>query len=105
MPAPEYRSAQLSARFQAAIGEALLRAVDWPAGMLVTVASVRVSADSTSAEVSVSVLPASRRGEALELLRRSASEVAESVEERLELRRVPLLKFTAAREGEPEAGS
>lgn len=101
MPAPEYRVAQLSARFQAAIGEALLREVEWPAGLLVTVAEVRVSPDSTNATVKVSVLPPNRRGEALEALRRSVVPVAESVEEQLELRRVPYLKFAVAEDTEP----
>lgn len=71
----------------------LVREVELPSGLLVTVMSVDVSSDLCYAKVLVSVLPRAREQEALDMLQKQIYRLQGILNRRLVLRVVPRINF------------
>lgn len=84
---------KVNATLQEYIGEIIQKEVDYSRDCLITITHVETSPDLQHAKVFVSVLPDSRRGSALELLRRSAGRVKGVLAKRLKMKFTPNLHF------------
>jgi len=62
-------------------------------GGLITLVKVRCSANLKDARVNISVLPENKSGTALELLRKSRSQLTKSLAVKIKMRAVPKLHF------------
>jgi ribosome-binding factor A len=75
------------------ISQALLREIDFPAEVLVTVTRVETSDDLSQSRVSVSVFPEEKTEKILELLDKAVYSVQQRINKRLKMRPIPKIFF------------
>lgn len=78
---------------QQKLNEVITREVEFPAGILVTITKVEVSADLKYATVWIAPTPAAKAGIAYGKLRNKARELQKLVGEEMDLRVTPKLRF------------
>lgn len=88
------RLPQVNVLLARAIAEILLRDIDFPKGIFITILDVRTSGDLKHATVTVSIFPSEKRGTALALLQKTTPHIVGLLHERVVLRRIPDLAWT-----------
>ena len=71
----------------------MLREVDFPEGVLVTLTRVETSSNLIQAKVYISVMPQEMAREILEILRKSVYDFQQKLNERLRMRPIPKIIF------------
>ena len=77
-----------------AMAQVLAKEVEFPKGVLVTVQSAKVTANTAHAKIVLSVLPQTMEKEVLHTLQEYAGEIKTGLTEQLRLRRIPTLHYT-----------
>jgi len=80
------------------LGKIIIRDIEFPAGSLVTITRAVTSPDLHYADIFVSIMPASREEEALELLATEVGKIQHALNRKLRMRPVPRIKFRVDRE-------
>ncbi len=75
------------------LSQILLREVDFPKGVLVTITRVESSVDLKQAKVYISVMPDSRVARISEILGKIIYGIQQSLNKRLRMRPIPKIKF------------
>ncbi len=75
------------------LGALIVREVELPAGVLVTITKVTVSADLRHARVMVSILPDDKMHKALKILRKETFNLQKLLGQEIVLRAIPKLNF------------
>ena len=76
------------------LSQILLREVDFPEGVLVTLTRVESAQDLNQANVYISVLPENKIKQVLEILNRSVYFLQQKLNKRLRMRPTPKIQFT-----------
>lgn len=74
-----------------------LTEMDFPPEIIVTVMGVDTSPDLSYADVLISILPASRTGTVLEMIRKKTYKMQKIIDRRLEMRPVPKIRFSVVK--------
>jgi len=89
------------------LAKILIREIEFPIGVLVTVSRVRAAEDLFNAEIALSVLPTEQGEAALKLLGEHIFDIQQLLNKRLRMRPVPKIRFvqdtTEAEAAEVEA--
>ena len=85
-------------------GDIINREVEFPEGVMVTIAGVRSHPDLKSMEVMVSVFPEKYRGTALGILRIRAGLIQREVNKMLKMKYTPKIVFSADIGGQKASG-
>lgn len=91
--APHRRVEQLNSLVHREVAAIISREIEFPSGMFVTVSRVQVADDAESAEVWLSVLPATHQDEALKMVDHRIADVQSILNKRLVMKFVPKLTF------------
>lgn len=89
---PSHRVAQVNALLQEKVGEFLTKNLELSEA-LVTVTSVKTTPDLKHADILVSVLPANKRGTALDRLKRVVADLNRELFRELTMHPVPKVRF------------
>ncbi|HBV33369.1 TPA: ribosome-binding factor A [Patescibacteria group bacterium] len=84
---------QIESLLQHELGTLVVKMLESPTGTLVSVSSIKVTADLETAEVKLSILPFTRRQEVFKAIRGQLKEITHQLNQRLHLYRVPKLDF------------
>lgn len=76
-----------------AFAETIAKEVEFPLGVFVTVIGAKITANSNHAKFILSVIPESRRSDALDALQEYQHEIKDGLAKRLRLRRIPHLHY------------
>ena len=87
------RIAKLNSLVQQEVAAILLREVEFPSGMFVTVTRAEVAADAESAKVWISVLPATDEEAALKIVNGRIADIQSILNKKLVMKFVPKLTF------------
>ena len=79
---------------QEELGEILLRELDLPEGVLVTVTRVEAAGNLQEAKVYISVMPEAKLEDVFTSLRRNIYGIQQTLNKRLKMRPVPRIKWT-----------
>lgn len=85
------------------LGQILLREMDFPEGVLVTVTRVETSPNLNQSRIYISVMPEDKAARVLETLEKSVYYLQQKLNKRLKMRPIPRIKFIEERKTE-EAG-
>lgn len=85
------------------LSQILLKEVDFPKGVLVTLTRVESSVDLIQAKVYISVMPEKEAARVLEILNKLIYELQRKLNQRLKMRPVPRIKFVEEKETERAA--
>ncbi len=85
------------------ISKILLREVDFPADVLITVTRVESSTDLKQAKVYISCLPEEKTSKIFQILNQQIYELQQKLNQRLQMRPTPRIKFIEEKETK-EAG-
>ena len=85
------------------ISQILLREVEFPSGVLITVTRVESSVDLNQAKVYISCLPEEKTSKVFQILNRQVYELQQKLNQRLQMRPIPRIKFIEEKETK-EAG-
>ena len=88
------RIPKINQLIQAELGEILLRELDLPDGVLVTVTRVDAAGNLQEAKVYISVMPEARSEEVLLELKRDIFSIQQALNKRLRMRPVPRIRWT-----------
>lgn len=88
-----YRPQQISELIRAELSPIILKEVEFPESVFVTITRVDVTPDLKHANIYVTILPDNRRGSAMELLKKSASHLRHSLDQTIQTRVSPMLSF------------
>lgn len=88
------RLPQVNALLERAIAEIILRDIELPKGIFVTILAVTTSGDLKHARLVVSIFPPEKRGTAFALLRKRTPHIVSLLHERVRLRHIPDLSWT-----------
>ena len=102
-PAPKRRVEQLNTLVQQEVAKIILREIEFPADIFVTIAKVQVADDAESAKVWISVLPAAKQELALEKITNRIADIQRLLNRRLVMKFVPKLTFFIDESGERAA--
>lgn len=75
------------------LSQIILREVDFPLGLLVTVTGVETSSDLNQAKVYISVMPKNKVQNVLEILEKLIYYLQQKLNRRLRMRPIPRIKF------------
>lgn len=75
------------------LSKILLREIEFPKDVLVTITRVETSVDLSQAKVWISVIPETKRETVLYTLNRKIYEIQQKINQKLKMRPVPRLKF------------
>ena len=89
------RILQVNQLIQKEISQILLREVDFPEDVLVTVTRVETSVDLKQAKVYISTLPENKILNVLKILNRSIYFIQQKLNKRLSIRPIPRIQFVA----------
>ena len=78
------------------VARLFLTEIDFPEGVFVTVGSIDTSPDLKYANVLVAIIPDSKTGTALGIIRKKVYKIQKSLDRRLQMRPVPKLIFSPA---------
>jgi ribosome-binding factor A len=76
------------------IGEIILRQIDFPPGIFMTITRVETSSNLIQAKVYISVIPEEKEGKIIKILNRQIFEIQKIINDRLKIRPVPKIIFT-----------
>ena len=85
------------------ISQILLREVEFPSGVLITVTRVESSVDLNQAKVYISCLPEEKTSKVSQILNQQIYELQQKLNQRLQMRPIPRIKFIEEKETK-EAG-
>lgn len=77
-----------------ALAEVLMKRVEFPRGVLVTVIGAKVTRDTRHVKGVISVFPVDREEDALQALAEARREIKEGLAEKMRLRRIPELHWS-----------
>ncbi len=89
------RQKRVDALIHEYVGDIIHREIEFPEGVMVTVAGVQSHPDLKSVEVGVSVFPEKFRGTALKILRKKAGLIQREVNTMLKMKYTPKIEFSA----------
>ena len=98
-----YKKEKLNNIIQKELGQAILKELDLPSDIVVTVTRVEVSLNGFSARVYVSVLPVEKKEEILKLLDRRIFFLQQELNKKLRIRPVPRIEFAKEKRTEEAA--
>ncbi len=87
------RLAKINKHLQRTVGEILLTEAEVPDGVLVTVSRVETTNNLQRSDIWLSILPASRAKETLQLLKPQMYDIQGSLNRALEFRPLPRIQF------------
>lgn len=76
------------------VGQIILREIEFPGDVLVTVTRVETSPDLEQARVFVSAMPEDKSLQILQILKRQIYEIQQFINKRLRMRPIPKIEFT-----------
>jgi ribosome-binding factor A len=80
------------------LGQIILREVDFPLDILVTVTRVDTSSNLADSKVYISTIPDDRSEKALEILDKIIYELQQKINKRLKMRPIPKIRFVEEKE-------
>jgi len=75
------------------LSQILLKEVDFPKDILVTLTGVETSVDLSGVKVYVSIMPEGKIKEIIKILNRNLKQIQQKIGERLKLRIIPKIRF------------
>ena len=78
---------------QKELSKILLREVEFPSGVLVTITRVEASSNLNEAKIYISCLPEDKTPEVFQLLKRQVYHIQQILNKRLEMKVVPKIRF------------
>lgn len=87
------RALQLAEIIHHELDNYILREVEWPMGSLGTITDIKVTDDLKIAFVSVSILPITKTGQVINMLRKRAKPARHFIAPKINIRQVPELRF------------
>ena len=75
--------------FREALAEVLMRRVEFPRGVFVTLLEGKVTRNTMNARAVISVMPETAEADVIEILKQSNRDIMDGLAERLRLRRLP----------------
>jgi ribosome-binding factor A len=75
------------------VSKLFLTEIDFPEGIFVTVGSIDTTPDLKYADVLVAIIPDSKTGTALSIIRKKIYKIQKALDHRLQMRPVPKLRF------------
>lgn len=90
---PSTRMRQINHALRNYMAAAIMRQVEWPAGVVVSVTKIHTTADLHHATVYLSVLPDNLSGSTLELIRRHSHDIIAEVVDHITFHTVPKFRF------------
>ncbi|MDD3032816.1 MAG: 30S ribosome-binding factor RbfA [Candidatus Pacebacteria bacterium] len=95
-----YRKEKLDIMIQKELSQALLKELDLPSDIVVTVTRVEVSSNGFSAKVYISVLPSEKNEQILKTLTRKVYFIQQALNKKLKIRPVPRIEFVKEKKTE-----
>ena len=92
------RIEQVNELIQRELGKIILREIDFPQGIMVTLTRVETSVDLGQSKVYVSCLPGGKTKSVLRILNQNIYDIQQGLNKRLKMRIIPKIFFTAERE-------
>ena len=89
----EHRSERLASVMLSELGNLIMREIDIPPGVLLTISAIDISSDSRNAKVWVSVFPEERTADLVKALNESAGNLHYKLIRIMNIRTVPTLQF------------
>ena len=80
------------------LGRIILKEVDFPVNVLVTVTRVDTSPNLADSKVYISTMPEGRNGEVLKILNKIIYALQQKINKRLKMRPIPKIRFAEERE-------
>lgn len=91
---PSRRIEKINKLLTQEVAKLFLTEIDFPEGVFVTVGSIDTSPDLKYADVLVAIIPDSKTGTALSLIRKKIYKIQKAIDRRLQMRPVPKLRFS-----------
>ncbi|HOI60323.1 MAG TPA: 30S ribosome-binding factor RbfA [Candidatus Pacearchaeota archaeon] len=98
-----YKKEKLNNVLQKELSQILLRELDLPSDIVVTVTRVEVSLNGFSARVYISVLPVEKKQEIVKMLDRKIFFIQQQLNKKLRIRPVPKIEFAKEKRTEEAA--
>jgi ribosome-binding factor A len=92
------RIQQVNQLIQKELSQIILREIDFPPGILVTLTRVETSVDLNQAKAYISVVPENQRESVLQVLNQRIYDLHQELNERLKMKIVPKIKFIEEKE-------
>ncbi|MDP2663983.1 MAG: 30S ribosome-binding factor RbfA [bacterium] len=92
------RIEQVNELIQRELGRVILREIDFPPGIMVTITRVETSVDLGQSKVYVSVFPEGKTESALGILARNIYDIQQGLNKRLKMRIIPRIFFAREKE-------
>lgn len=98
-----YKKEKLNNILQKELGQIILRELDLPSDIVVTVTRVEVSLNGFYARVYISVLPAEKKVEIIKMLDKKIYFIQQQLNKKLKIRPVPKIEFAKEKRTEEAA--
>lgn len=92
------RIEQVNQLIKEELSQIILREVELPSGILLTLTQVETSVDLRQAKVFISVIPENKREKVLEEVNRNIYDLQQKLNKRLNMRPVPKIRFIEEKE-------
>ena len=92
------RIEQVNQLIKEELSQIILREVELPSGILLTLTQVETSVDLRQAKVFISVIPENKREKVLEEVKRNIYDLQQKLNKRLNMRPVPKIRFIEEKE-------
>jgi ribosome-binding factor A len=91
------RILQVNQLIKRELGQFILKEVDFPDGILVTITRVDTTPNLAESRIYISTMPEEREKEILEILKKAVYELQQKLNKRLKMRPIPKIKFVEER--------
>lgn len=88
-----YRNLRLANLIQEELGKMILREIEFPKSILVTIVGVEVVNDLKQAKIKLGIIPAAAAKEALDVLEKNKSFLQYSLMKKISIRYMPRIEF------------
>jgi len=92
------RIEQVNQLIKEELSQIILREIELPSGILLTLTQVETSVDLRQAKVFISVIPEDKREKVLEELKKNIYDLQQKLNKRLNMRPVPKIRFIEEKE-------
>lgn len=92
------RIQQINQLIKKELGQILLREIEFPKDVLVTITRVETSADLNQAQIFISCLPAIQSEKILEILNRQIYNIQQKLNKKLKMKFIPKIEFREEKE-------
>lgn len=88
-----YKLEKLNNLIKKELNGMILKEIEFPQGVIVTITRVETSSNSIFSKVFVSVIPSERRGEVVDILEKRIRDIQSFLNKKLRIRPVPKIEF------------